>query len=490
MDKPIKIPRCMSTQHPDNVVTPFFAEEGVLGGEDEIKEAYYAFSHLGCDEQMWDCEGKEVDNFVVKKLLTRYQDYFTENKLGEDFFLTLRVPNPTVERDEAKILLETLESIPRAFDTARALNPNGPAPIFEVILPLTTSAACLRRIFYYYRDFVVGKQDKQFCDGDVCIGDWIGTFEPKRINVIPLMENREGILNAHNIVREHLEVTQPAYQRVFLARSDPAMNYSMVGSVLLNKLALMHLYKLEQETNTKIYPIIGVGSAPFRGNLKPTNVYNCLDEYPSVQTFTVQSAFKYDFPEKDVLSAIEAIESHARQAPMQIDEKRCIALLDKLATEYTRQIELLAPLVNLVAKYVPPRRKRKLHVGLFGYARSVGTVTLPRVISFCAALYSIGLPPEILALNVLDEGDIKFLKETYIHFEDDVRDALAYFNEDVFSILPGQVAARIRPPFSDFKVDTHHKQVTGRIIDCIKEENFAYIKDLIVEAAWIRRFLG
>jgi|GEM_PF-4357757 len=22
---------------------------------------------LGCDEQMWDCEGEEVDNFVVKK---------------------------------------------------------------------------------------------------------------------------------------------------------------------------------------------------------------------------------------------------------------------------------------------------------------------------------------------------------------------------------------------------------------------------------------
>jgi len=39
--------------------------------EDEIQEAYYAFSHLGCDEQMWDCEGKEVDNYLVKKLLTK-----------------------------------------------------------------------------------------------------------------------------------------------------------------------------------------------------------------------------------------------------------------------------------------------------------------------------------------------------------------------------------------------------------------------------------
>ena len=60
----------MSTQHPDNVHTPFFAENTELGGEDEIQEAYYVFSHLSCDEQMWDCEGKEVDNFVVKKLLS------------------------------------------------------------------------------------------------------------------------------------------------------------------------------------------------------------------------------------------------------------------------------------------------------------------------------------------------------------------------------------------------------------------------------------
>lgn len=171
MDYPVKIPRCMSTQYPDNVTAPFFAEDTVLGGEDEIKEAYYAFSHLGCDEQMWDCEGKEVDSFVVRKLLTRYKEYFMEHRLGEELFLTMRVPNPTVEREEAKVLLETLESLPRAYDTAKACHPENPAPIFEVILPMTTSARCPKRIFLYYRDFVAGKQDKVFCDGDVCIAD-------------------------------------------------------------------------------------------------------------------------------------------------------------------------------------------------------------------------------------------------------------------------------------------------------------------------------
>ena len=73
------IPRCVSTQHPDNVSSPFFTKNSIIGGEDEIQEAYYAYSHLGCDEQMWDCEGKEVDSHVIKKLLTRYTSFIEEN---------------------------------------------------------------------------------------------------------------------------------------------------------------------------------------------------------------------------------------------------------------------------------------------------------------------------------------------------------------------------------------------------------------------------
>ena len=111
----------MSTQHPDNVHTPFFADNQELSGDDEIKEAFYAYSHIHCREQLWDCEGKEVDNFVVKKLLTKYEPYFKKHVLGKEVFLTLRVPNPSVEQGEAKVLLETLESIPRSFDVARKL---------------------------------------------------------------------------------------------------------------------------------------------------------------------------------------------------------------------------------------------------------------------------------------------------------------------------------------------------------------------------------
>jgi phosphoenolpyruvate carboxylase len=34
----MEIPQCISTQHPDNVTSPFFVKNSVIGGEDEIQE--------------------------------------------------------------------------------------------------------------------------------------------------------------------------------------------------------------------------------------------------------------------------------------------------------------------------------------------------------------------------------------------------------------------------------------------------------------------
>ena len=94
----MKIPRTMATQHPDNVRSPFFATNSVISDDDEIKEAFYSFSHLKIQEQLWDFEGKDVDNNVVRKLLTRYEPFFRKHTLGKDVFLTYRVPNPDVEK--------------------------------------------------------------------------------------------------------------------------------------------------------------------------------------------------------------------------------------------------------------------------------------------------------------------------------------------------------------------------------------------------------
>ncbi len=486
----MKIPRVMSTQHPDNVLLPFFAESQDMSGDDEIQEAYYAFSHLGCDEQMWDCEGKEVDDFVVRKLLIKYGHFFQHTKLGEDVFLTLRVPNPDVEKEEAKVLIETLESIPRSCDAARLFYGKDIAPIFEVILPMTMSSQSLNRVYYYYKDFIVGKQNQPFYPEDITIAEWIGEFKPERINVIPLFEDKVHQLEAHNIMREYLKDKDIKHQRVFIARSDPAMNYGMVSAIICNKIALQRLRRLSEETGVKIYPILGVGSAPFRGHLTPETVDMILEEYPDVQTFTIQSAFKYDNPVSSVISAINKLKSSKMMRGSEVDERKGIEIIEKVSSEYRRLIEYLAPIINHVANFVPKRRMRKLHIGLFGYARNVGTVRLPRVISFCAACYSIGLPPEILGLNILTPEDIDYVKHIHVNFMFDIKTAMSYFNEDVLTILPDEVKKSLKLDWGDYKVNLEHKAITSRIIKAIRENESIHMQSMLIEAAHIRKFLG
>ncbi|GBC85560.1 Phosphoenolpyruvate carboxylase [bacterium HR11] len=490
-----RVPRCMSTQHPDNVTVPFFAQGPVMEGVDEIREAYYAFSHLGCDEQMWDFEGKEVDEFVVEKLLTTYESFFRLFPLGRAVYLTVRVPNPAVDKAQGKILLEVLQAIPRAYDVARLFYGEGIAPIFEIIFPMTTSAEELNRVLRYYQVFVTGKEETALIPGDRPLREWIGEFHPKTIQVIPLVEDKASLLQADAIVGNYLRDKDLPYQRVFLARSDPALNYGMLAAALLVKVALHRLDRLERAVGIPIYPILGAGSAPFRGNFRPDTVERYLKEHPSVQTFTIQSAFKYDHPAPAIVQAIETIKRTPRGEPWPIEsEPRVLDLIERTSACYQRQVQRLAPLVNTVAPFVPRRRARKLHIGLFGYSRNIGGVSLPRAIPFCAALYALGLPPEILGLADLRPEDRDLIRRVYPHWETDLGDALRYLNEDAFSLLPPSEVEETRKALRrlrvDFAPDPVHRDITSKILQKLQARSLEGLSDLILQAAWVRRFLG
>lgn len=492
-----KIPRVMSTQHPDNVSIPFFAEHSDMSGEDEIQEAYYAFSHLGCDEQMWDSEGKEVDDFVVKKLLTKYPHFFKKKKLGRDIFLTLRIPNPSVEREEAKVLVEALESIPRSMDVAKAFSEDHPPPIFEVILPMTTSARELNRVYYFYKHFISGIQDQPIYEGDITVAEWVGEFQPQTINVIPLFENIESLISIEEILEEYLSDKNFSYLRVFLARSDPALNYGLVSAVLGVKIALKKLENLAKSREIDVYPILGVGTPPFRGNFSPYTVDKVMSEYSFVETFTVQSAFKYDFPIEHVMEAIKKIKTFIRYPIEEIDINFCKQIIQAISDEYRTTIVPIAPAINELAKFVPRRRMRKLHIGLFGYSRSIGEVTLPRVINFCAVCYSLGLPPEIFGLSALDKEELLELKHVYKNLEFDLSHALRYFNPKCLEILPEEVKRMIVKTLDllnslnlNYEPDLDHREITTNLLKNLKKGVQRDFSSLIVEAASLRRFLG
>jgi len=296
------------------------------------------------------------------------------------------------------------------------------------------------------------------------------------------------MLIVDEIVGEYVKDKQVDHQRVLLARSDPAMNYGLVSAALVNKIALGKLEKLSSKIGMPIYPIIGVGSAPFRGNLRPDNVDRVLSEYKSAYTFTLQSAFKYDNPVNDVEAAIERIKAIKLEKAQEIDEKRSLDIVGRYSKEYQKQIVGLAPIINAVARFVPGRRQRKLHIGLFGYARNMGGVTLPRVITFTCALYSIGLPPEILALNALTRDDLDFIRSVYVGFDQDIKDALRYYNANS-QFVPQVVKESVAELF-DYEVNSDYVDLSDHVGKSIIRNNTEHLAEQVLMLANMRRFLG
>ena len=253
---------------------------------------------------------------------------------------------------------------------------------------MTTSAEELSLVEAYYRRIIVGQEDRTLLDGQ-SVKDWVGEFLPKGVRVIPLIEDMEHILYCDRIVEEYVQDRDLPYQRVFLARSDPALNYGIVGAELILKVGLLRLHNLERELGLPLYPIIGAGSVPFRGHLTPVNVERAFTEYPTAHTFTVQSAFKYDYEQEAVRDGIAQIRAHERGEPVPVAQERAVDIIQKTTAEYQAHVQRLTEVIRTVSPHVPKQRERKMHVGLFGYGRSlggVGGVTLPRAIGFSASL--------------------------------------------------------------------------------------------------------
>lgn len=520
-----KIPRTMSTQHPDNVSMPPWCSDEIIQGADELHEAYFAYSSLGCHEVMWDSEGKDVDTRVVRKILANHKDYFKENVIGRDVFLTYRIPNPRVEGTERKIIVETLVNIPVSCDVASAFYKKDVVPIFEVILPFTTDSEDLICLFNYYKKAVVGVEDIAL-DGSMKVKDWVGSFKPRSIELIPLIEDMESLLRINEIIEPYIEVTRSDYIRVFIARSDPALNYGLVCAIILSKLALSKLKSLEKKKDVALYPIMGVGSMPFRGHLSPSNLQGFLSEYRGVYTVTVQSALKYDNPIEDVRSFVGVLNKklpYGEQAIIEpYEENSLLGVLRKFKFRYQRIVEDLAPLINSLVPYVPERRARKLHIGLFGYSRKMGKTVLPRAIPFTASLYSLGIPPEFIgfeALNGLSEDEWDVLKRYYTNMEYDLDTVAGYLSWQNINTLTetykpvakraGMEEERLKSALTRLLQDleaTHNalgiklgpKNLTHRkyentvenfLISYIKRED-EKAKGYLKEAARIRKFLG
>ena len=457
---------------------------------------------------MWDWEGKYVDEAVVDKLFHSYHDYFKKNQLGKDKFLTFRIPN--IWHEKGYGLARALMGILTAESFAADLGLHTP-PLFEVILPMTTSAHQLLEILHKFHQ--ASKYEAKI------FGD--KSFEQDTLEMIPLIEGSASLFDSRPILHAYVAgyekryKRRPAYLRPFIARSDPALDAGFVAATLSARGAISEYYRFEEETDIRVYPILGAGSLPFRGGLSPDTLDRFFALYGGVRTVTIQSAFRYDFPEERVMSAIAQIKRTLPRLPAvrfsEDDLQQMAAMARRFASAYRPVVAALAPMINDFARYVPSHRERIPHTGHFGYSRRMGksTVALPRAITFTAVFASLGVPPTLIGTGralkeLIKKGEEKALRRFFPDFEVDLLASGYYLNRENLDILITEhdawrairddvlaiedfLGCRLGPQTHDhfihrnFSSNCYHLWRAGRSVE---------IQDAVVAAAVTRRSLG
>ncbi|KKT02021.1 MAG: phosphoenolpyruvate carboxylase, phosphoenolpyruvate carboxylase [Candidatus Peregrinibacteria bacterium GW2011_GWF2_43_17] len=490
----------MGTQHPDNAGVPFWGDKPFIESRDETKEVFENFFTLDCDEYMWDWEGKFADEAMIERLLSTYMEHFKKSQIGRDKFITIRIPN--VWEEKTFKLARAYMSVLSAAEFAKSFRLATP-PVFEFILPMTTTASQLAHIQETFRktaklhESIFGKSD--FGDG--------------YIRVIPIFESVEEISSCSKILKEFLASTKekPSHMRVFIARSDPALNAGFVSAMLAVRLGFSEIFSVEKETGIKMYPIIGTGSLPFRGGINPENIKHSLPQYKGAKTITIQSAFRYDYPLADVKKALAYIKKELEKDTKEILDKKEFEKLQKLIRifkEFYREtVEKFAPQINEMSKFIPGRRERVQHIGLLGYSRGIGETKLPRAIQFTAACYSLGVPPEFIGtgrglVEAKKQGLLETLKTHFPTIVWELKHAGKFVNKENLEKFSKkykwakEIIEDIKLCEEILKIQTGpqkdhhylHRNLTSNI--AVKRElEMDFAKD-IVEAAVLRKSLG
>lgn len=504
MQKTRKIPSTMVTQHPDNANIPYWHDKPFIGTQDEPYECFLSFKDLDAGEYMWDWEGKLVDESVLERLLTNHYDYFKDHPIGKDKFITYRLPNPTVETEFR--LGRAFMGIMGASGLAKKAGLES-HPFFEVILPMTESADAMLDVQAAFREIAALKHPLLKHSNESI----------QHIGLIPLFEDLDTISNSPQTLAEYIEKHEqlfgfkPEYIRPFIARSDPALNAGIVPTVLSIKIALSGYRQFEERYGIPLHPILGAASLPFRGGISPATVDAFLNEYKGIQTTTIQSGFRYDYPKEEVFEALRKIDKniYLQKATLISDTeaKEIERIMDIFASFYKPTIEQIAPLINLVAASVPKRRERVQHVGLFGYSRGMGSVKLPRAIGFTASLYSIGVPPELIGTGrglkaIKERNMLDLLEKHYVNLRSDLLYAYNHLNKETLDTL-----AKTNKGFEDIREDVkeiekylknedlkpssshlEHQGLTNIIYRGITEKQD--VSEQIENAARIRRSIG
>lgn len=460
---PIFIPATMMTQHPDSA-------SRYVSVRDEPGEAIDALTPqpigLGLEEVMVDYEGKLTPYHQTAEIALGLLERGLVG--GRDVLVTPRVPSATKET-----VFHQLMALMSVIESNYQLESAGSGgSIREVIVPMVESAAELVDVRRRIQD-VIELGHKEFGISP----------DPNAVQVIPLVEEVPELLGAGRILAEYIDRAREAdfhvtKLRVMLGRSDSAMIYGMVPSVLAVKVAISDCFATGREKGVDIYPILGGGVLPFRGHVSLDNFQRLVSDFAGVRTVTVQSGLRYDSGSEAARQvAIKAREELAGMPPLsysQAQRDELTAMIGIFTGHYLSSFAELLPTVISLSELIPRQRDRLARKSAVGYARAsaepeklaaqiadagisgllsampaTGATNLPRAISFTGALYSIGLPPEFigtgrgLAEVVKRYGDegLSRLMQLYPGMRADMAKAARYANMETASLHLGEPLA-------------------------------------------------
>ena len=443
--KGLKLPTAMATQHPDSASKAFTSQEEVDEALRDLSSA--EVGGFECDEKMVDFEGKLTAYGQMRWTIEKVTSSLNL-VLGEDFLITPRIPSERLEEAERQIMVVWAAVAANKF----SYEVSGKQAINYLIAPMVESSRELlvthRRIQKLLK---LGQEE-------------LGLPSTCSMRLIPLFEDVVKQLHCDEIVegyRKLLLKELGEYEdhfRVFLGKSDAAMTYGHVASILAIKVALSRLEKWRREVSVEVRPIIGVGLLPFRGHLAPWSVENFVKEYKGYYTVTIQTGLRYDIPHEEGVKVVRCVKSEAGHVPevYEVEEEKELAeAMRAFARSYFETLIEMATTICLVADLIPERRERMTRES---YPRSVagplkliadkalyerlpsGEIKLPRAIKFTASCYMLGVPPAIIgsgrALKVLrkEKGEdfVEDLVKRYIKcLENDMAFEFNFLNLDV-----------------------------------------------------------
>ena len=442
-----KMPVAMATQHADSASTHIPVRE-------EVDEAIGSFKKDGfnCDEYLVDYMGKLTPYHQIGQIVKKIHEE-TDFVPGVDVFVTPRMVSSFSEEPFRQLMtmLAIVEGINYCFHNFKEQG------IIEAVQAATTTTEDLGNCKMRCEDLlrVAGKHLR------------IKT-EEMGVRIIPLFGGIAEHLTMEQMLNLFIkDVNIKDYARIFVGKSEAALLYGHLASVLSCKIALGSCKRIEDKTGVEIYPILGCGALPFRGHLAPENVNNFLKEYTGVRTYTIQSGLRYDHGAEKTKALIERLRESVGKPPMEFEEDELQELERMIfifAKNYLLELSEIAEKISIISSYIPDQRERLLNVEEVAYYRELRNVESilrlcpdpdvkrsimgyayaafhrpPRWVNFVASAYTCGLPPEFIGFGTAlkeiketmrAESVDRLLEEIYPSIEADVRFSSKFLDRD------------------------------------------------------------